>query len=182
MTKRNSMIPSYWMIPVIRWSPAIWWSIGSRTLIIQKSTVILPSLMVLFLFGFLTFHSLPLFTLTLSLSTARLPLLSPFSWGSKETQQDWYDRDLKGFYRFHEVENAWTVQLKRKKPLSYRSKEIQQDGYDRGGRPLSFNWFYQIEILLWSVWLKRQYNSQIHLFLALSLLLQIRPVLLVWSS
>ena len=53
--QRNSMIPNYSMIPAIKWSPAIqwspaiWWSMEVWTLIIQRSTVIPPSLMVLFI-------------------------------------------------------------------------------------------------------------------------------------
>ena len=70
MIQRNSMIPRYSMIPAIRWSPANRWSPTIRwsqqllfddpqvfddqlevwTLIIKKSTVIPPSLMVLFIF------------------------------------------------------------------------------------------------------------------------------------
>ena len=46
--QRNSMIPNYSMIPAIWWSPAIRWSIGSIDFDNPKSTVIPPSLMVLF--------------------------------------------------------------------------------------------------------------------------------------
>ena len=48
MIPSYSMIPSYLMIPAIWWSPAIRWSIGSMDFDNQKSTVIPPSLMVLF--------------------------------------------------------------------------------------------------------------------------------------
>ena len=46
--ERNSIIPNYLMIPAIRWSPAIDDRLEVWTLIIQNSTVIPPSLMVLF--------------------------------------------------------------------------------------------------------------------------------------
>ena len=77
--QRNPMIPNYSMVPAIRWSQAIWWSIGSMDFDNPKVYSDTPSLIVLFFRNGENFgHSESLYCDNIELSILIIQGIPPF--------------------------------------------------------------------------------------------------------